>query len=258
MWRLRAGIMIAARASPSARAAWRQVRLRCSFANDLDDVTGIAPKGADIADTKLEVVVLAVTDVDRAKAFYQGLGWRLDADLAADEHYRVVQFTPPNSPASIQFGTGITTMSPGSVHDLMLIVEDVQAARADLISHGASVSEVWHGAGLNVERRVPGPDPERHSYRSFATFADPDGNSFLLQEVTERLPGRVWPTDVAALADLLHETADHHGAFEAVAPPHDWWDWYAVYLDARQHGSTPDAASAAAGRYMAEVKHIVV
>jgi catechol 2,3-dioxygenase-like lactoylglutathione lyase family enzyme len=209
-------------------------------------------------DAKLEVVVLPVADVDRAKAFYQGLGWRLDADIAPDERYRVVQFTPPNSPASIQFGTGTTTMAPGSVQDLMLIVEDLEATRDDLISHGADVSEVWHGAGLFAGLRAPGPDPEHQSYRSFAAFADPDGNSFLLQEITERLPGRVWPTDVASLADLLHETADHHGAFEAVAPPHDWWDWYAVYLDARQHGSTPEVASAAAGRYMAEVKHIIV
>jgi catechol 2,3-dioxygenase-like lactoylglutathione lyase family enzyme len=208
-------------------------------------------------DAKLEVVVLPVADVDRAKAFYQGLGWRPDADVVPDERYRVVQFTPPGSPASIQFGTGITTMPPGSVQSLMLIVADIAAARAELISHGADVSEIWHGAGLFADLRVPGPDPGHGSYRSFATFADPDGNSWLLQELTERLPGREWPTDVAALADLLHETADHHGAFEAVAPPHDWWDWYAVYLDARQHGSTPEVASAAAGRYMAEVKHIV-
>jgi catechol 2,3-dioxygenase-like lactoylglutathione lyase family enzyme len=207
---------------------------------------------------KFEVAVLPVVDVDRSKAFYQGLGWRLDADINVAEDYRVVQFTPPNSPASIQFGKGITTMTPGSVQNLMLIVEDVQAARDELISHGADVSEVFQGAGLNVDRRVPGPDPERQSYRSFATFADPDGNSYLLQEITERLPGRVWPSDVAALAELLHETSEHHGAFEAVAPPHDWWDWYAAYMDARQSGSTPEEASAAAGRYMAEVKHVVV
>jgi catechol 2,3-dioxygenase-like lactoylglutathione lyase family enzyme len=212
-----------------------------------------------MVETKLEVTVLPVADVDRAKAFYQGLGWRLDADFQIDEHHRVVQFTPPGSPASIQFGEGTTTMTPGSVRDLMLIVEDIVAARDELISHGADVSEVWHGPGLdNVERRVPGPDPERTSYRSWATFADPDGNTYLLQEITERLPGRVWPTDVGALADLLHETSEHHGAFEAVAPPHDWWDWYAAYMDARQRGSAPDAASAAAGRYMAEVKHVVV
>jgi len=207
---------------------------------------------------KFEVAVLPVVDVDRSKAFYQGLEWRLDADLNVAEDYRVVQFTPPNSPASIQFGKGITTLTPGSVQNLMLIVEDVQAARDELISHGADVREVFHGAGLNVERRMPGPDPERQSYRSFATFADPDGNSYLLQEITERLPGRVWPSDVAALAELLHETSEHHGAFEAVAPPHDWWDWYAAYMDARQSGSTQEEASAAAGRYMAEVKHVVV
>jgi len=207
---------------------------------------------------KFEVAVLPVVDVDRSKAFYQGLEWRLDADLNVAEDYRVVQFTPPNSPASIQFGKGITTMTPGSVQNLMLIVEDVQAARDELISHGADVREVFHGAGLNVERRMPGPDPERQSYRSFATFADPDGNSYLLQEITERLPGRVWPSDVAALAELLHETSEHHGTFEAAAPPHDWWDWYAAYMDARQRGSTQEEASAAAGRYMAEVKHVVV
>ena len=209
-------------------------------------------------DMKFEVAVLPVADVDRSKAFYQGLGWRLDADINVAEDYRVVQFTPPNSPASIQFGKGIEAMTPGSVQSLMLIVEDVVAARTELMNRGADVSEVFHGAGLNVERRVPGPDPERQSYRSFATFADPDGNSYLLQEITERLPGRVWPTDVAALADLLHETSEHHGAFEAVAPPHDWWDWYAAYMDARQRGSTSEEASAAAGRYMADVKHIVV
>jgi catechol 2,3-dioxygenase-like lactoylglutathione lyase family enzyme len=215
-------------------------------------------RGADTVDEKLEVVVLPVADVDRAKAFYEALGWRLDADFPIAPDYRVVQFTPPNSPASIQFGIGMTTAAPGSVQNLLLVVEDIEAARGELTGHGAQVSEVFHGAGQNPDRRVPGPDPERGSYKSFATFADPDGNTWLLQEVTERLPGRVWPTDVSALAGLLHETADHHGAFEAVAPPHDWWDWYAAYLDARQRGSTPEVASAAAGRYMAEVKHVVV
>ena len=120
-------------------------------------------------DMKFEVAVLPVVDVDRAKAFYQGLGWRLDADINVAGDYRVVQFTPPNSPASIQFGTGITTMTPGSAQGLYLIVEDVEAARNDLISHGADVSEVFHGGALNAGRRVPGPDPERQSYRSFAS-----------------------------------------------------------------------------------------
>jgi catechol 2,3-dioxygenase-like lactoylglutathione lyase family enzyme len=206
-----------------------------------------------------EVVVLPVADDDRAKAFYQGLGWRLDADIAIDENHRVVQLTPPGSTASIQFGRGTTTMTPGVVLDLYLIVEDIEAARQELISHGADVSETWHGPGLdNAEKRMPGRDPDGASYRSFATFHDPDGNSWLLQEISERLPGRVWPTDVGVLAGLLHETADHHGAFEKVAPPHDWWDWYSAYMDARQRGSEPAAASQAAGRYMAEVKHVVV
>jgi catechol 2,3-dioxygenase-like lactoylglutathione lyase family enzyme len=207
---------------------------------------------------RFEVTVLPVTDVDRAKAFYQGLGWRLDADFPVDEHYRVVQFTPPGSAASIQFGTGLTTMAPGSAEGMYLIVQDVEAARNDLISRGAEVIEIWHGRGLGSEGHQPGPDPERTSYRSFASFADPDGNRWLLQEVTERLPGRLSQLDIADLAELLKETAIHHGEFEAVAPPHDWWDWYAAYASARETGSTPEGATGAAGRYMADVKHVVV
>jgi catechol 2,3-dioxygenase-like lactoylglutathione lyase family enzyme len=220
---------------------------------------GILGEGPDIVDMKLEVAVLPVTDVDHSKDFYQRLGWRLDADLTPDKDHRIVQFTPPDSPASIQFGRGITPMKPGSVQDLMLIVEDIEAAQNELLKHGAEVSDIWHGPGLdNVERRQPGPDPDHHSYRTFAKFTDPDGNSFLLQEITERLPGRVWETGISDLASLLHETADHHGAFEAVAPPHDWWDWYAAYMVARQDGSTSPAAAESAGRYMAQVKHIAV
>jgi catechol 2,3-dioxygenase-like lactoylglutathione lyase family enzyme len=211
---------------------------------------------------RLEVTVLPVADVDRAKAFYQGLGWRLDADVPTDDHTRVVQFTPPGSPASIIFGQGTTTMTPGSVQDLMLVVEDIDAARDELIGHGVDVSEVWHDeTGIfhhaGTDGRVPGHDPQRRSYSSWASFADPDGNGWLLQEITERLPGRVF-TDPAALAELLHETSERHGAFEAVAPPHDWWDWYAAYMDARIGGNTPDEAAEAAGRYMAEVKNVVV
>jgi catechol 2,3-dioxygenase-like lactoylglutathione lyase family enzyme len=207
---------------------------------------------------RFEVTVLPVADVDRAKAFYTGLGWRLDADFPIDEHYRVVQLTPPGSSASIQFGTGLTTMAPGSAQGMYLIVEDLEAARADLISHRAQVSEIWHGRGLGAEGHEPGPDPQRASYRSFASFADPDGNQWLLQEITERLPGRLSQMDVAALAELLKETSIHHGEFEAVAPPHDWWDWYAAYAHARETGSTPEGAAAAANRYMADVKHVVV
>jgi catechol 2,3-dioxygenase-like lactoylglutathione lyase family enzyme len=207
---------------------------------------------------RFEVVVLPVADVDRAKDFYQRLGWRFDIDLVVDEGYRVVQFTPPDSPTSIQFGTGLTSMAPGSIQDLYLIVEDIEAARDELIARGAEVSGIWHGRGLGTVGHEPGIDPERASYRSFASFSDPDGNSWLLQEITERLPGRGGSKGIAGLAQLLHETSVHHGAFEAVAPPHDWWDWYAAYAHAREGGSTEAEASAAAGRYMAQVKHVVV
>ena len=212
----------------------------------------------DTVNMLLEVVVLPVADPDRSKAFYQGLGWRLDADINVDADHRIIQFTPPESPASIQFGTGITTTPPGSVRDIYLIVEDIEAARTALLSHGAQVSDLWHGLGPGGDRRQPGPDPNGGTYRSFAAFADPDGNTFLLQQITQRLPGRVWGTDVGELSGLLHETSERHGRFEAVAPKHDWWDWYAAYMDARQRGSAPDEAAAAAGRYMADVKHIVV
>jgi catechol 2,3-dioxygenase-like lactoylglutathione lyase family enzyme len=139
---------------------------------------------------RFEVAVLSVTDVDRAKAFYQGLGWRLDADFPVDEHFRIVQFTPPGSPASIQFGTGVTTAPAGSAKNLYLIVEDIEAARADLLSRGADVSEIWHGRGLSTEGREPGRDPDGKSYSTFASFSDPDDNTWLLQEITQRLPGR--------------------------------------------------------------------
>jgi catechol 2,3-dioxygenase-like lactoylglutathione lyase family enzyme len=144
---------------------------------------------------RLEVAALPVADVDRAKAFYQRLGWRLDADVTINEGYRVVQFTPPGSPASIIFGQGTTTMAPGSVQDLMLIVEDLDAARDELIRRGANVSEAWHDeTGIfhhaGTVARVSGRDPKGQSYGSWASFSDPDGNGWLLQEITQRLPGR--------------------------------------------------------------------
>jgi catechol 2,3-dioxygenase-like lactoylglutathione lyase family enzyme len=153
------------------------------------DAANETPAPAAVA-LRFEVAVLPVADVDRAKAFYQRLGWRLDADFPIDENYRIVQLTPPGSPASIQFGTGLTTMAPGSMEDMYLIVEDIEAARDELIGRGADVSEIWHGRGLGSEGHLPGPDPDRVSYRSFASFSDPDGNTWLLQELTERLPGR--------------------------------------------------------------------
>ena len=140
------------------------------------------------SDMKLEVVTLPVSDVDRAKAFYEGLGWRLDADIVAGDAFRVVQLTPPHSACSIAFGRGLTTGEPGSVKRLLLAVEDIYAASEDLKTCGVEVSDVFHLAG----GRVPGPDPERRSYQSYASFSDPDGNEWLLQELTARLPGREW------------------------------------------------------------------
>ena len=144
-------------------------------------------------DWKLELVAVPVSDVDRAKAFYWGLGWRLDADFPVSEDYRVVQFTPPGSPASIQFGTGMTDAAPGSYKDMFLVVDDLDAAREELSRLGADVSDVWHGKGVHASdaERAPGRDADGASYRSFASFSDPDGNRWLLQEITQRIPGRV-------------------------------------------------------------------
>ena len=206
---------------------------------------------------KLEVVVVPVSDLDRAKAFYEKLGWRLDIDYAANEERRVVQFTPPGSEASIHIGKGITSAAPGSVQNLYLIVSDIEKARADLLGRGIDVSEIFHHDGL-LGPQVTGPDPKRGSYGSFVSFKDPDGNSWLLQEITERLPGREWKstsvtaTDVASLAELLHETEQHHGPYEKTHPKHNWWDWYAPYLSARQNGSSPQEAAAVADHYMEE------
>ncbi len=144
---------------------------------------------------KLEVVIIPVSDVDRAKSFYQGLGWRLDADFTNGDDWRALQLTPPGSPCSIIFGKGVTTAAPGSVQGTFLIVEDIEAARAELIGYGVDVSEIFHFDGtlrvVGTKGRVPGPDPERGSYRSWASFSDPDGNSWMLQEIKTRLPGRV-------------------------------------------------------------------
>ena len=213
---------------------------------------------------KLEVVMVPVSDIDRAKAFYEKVGFRLDIDYNANEKFRALQFTPPQSDASIIFGKGITSAKPGAV-ELVLAVEDVDAARADLIGRGINVSEVFHYAGgpfNNAEEnpRVPGREPSGRSYFSFASFEDPDGNRWQMQEITERLPGREWKrataTDPATLAALLRETGEHHHHYEITHAKHDWWDWYAPYLSARQNGSSPEEATAAADRYMDEVFHI--
>jgi len=139
-------------------------------------------------DMRLEVVTLPVSDVDRAKSFYHSLGWRLDADITAGDNFRVVQLTPPHSACSVSFGKGVTTGAPGSVQRLLLVVDDIDEARADLVKRGVEVSEVFHLAG----GRVPGPDPQGRSYQTYASFSDPDGNGWLLQEIKTRLPGREW------------------------------------------------------------------
>jgi catechol 2,3-dioxygenase-like lactoylglutathione lyase family enzyme len=229
---------------------------------DVTSTNGAAVPGTGTVDMKLEVVVLPVADVERSKQFYERLGWRLDAEFAAGDDFHLIQPTPPGSPTAVILGIGITSAEPGSGDGVVLVVDDVEVARADLVARGVDVSEVFHDAGgvfvhAGTTARVPGPDPERRSYGSWASFDDPDGNGWLLQEITTRLPGRVEAPDVAELAALLRETAEHHGRFEAVTPPHDWWDWYAAYLGARQQGAGSEEATTTADRYMAETKGIV-
>jgi len=196
------------------------------------------------ADLKLEVITLPVSDVDRAQEFYGGLGWRLDADFrTGDEH--VVQFTPPGSQCSIHFGTNLTSAAPGSAQGLMLIVSDIQTARAQLLARGIDVSEVFHLAGFNrvdPSLRLSGPSPERPSYGSFASFSDPDGNGWLLQQVTTRLPGRVDAdttySSVSDLAQALRRAEAAHGEHEKRLGQRDadWPSWYAAYMVAEQSG----------------------
>ena len=199
----------------------------------------------------LEAVVIPVADVDRAKAFYVGLGWRLDADFPFDNGFRVVQLTPPGSPCSVQFGTDITTAAPGTAEGLYLIVSDIEAARKELLARGADVSEVFHpdspGAQFRADEggRAPGPAPDDASYSTFATFRDPDGNRWLIQEVTTRLPGRVDApqTSFASVDDLaqaLRRAAAAHGEHEARDGgkyDENWPDWYAAYMVAERAGT---------------------
>jgi catechol 2,3-dioxygenase-like lactoylglutathione lyase family enzyme len=190
---------------------------------------------------KLEVVVVPVSDVERAKRFYGGLGWRLDADIARGA-FRVVQFTPPGSLCSIQFGTGLTSSRAGCTQSAYLVVSDIEAARAELIAHGVDVSEVFHRGGPSGH--LSGLDPERRSYFSFVSFADPDGNGWLVQEVTARLPGRVVPdvtkfTSPAELARALRRAEVAHGEHEKRTGQRDenWADWYAQYMVGEQAGT---------------------
>ncbi|ACE91777.1 glyoxalase/bleomycin resistance protein/dioxygenase family protein [Rhizobium phaseoli] len=205
-------------------------------------------------DTKLEVVVIPVSDVDRAKRFYDGLGWRLDADFTNDADFRVIQFTPPGSGCAIIFGKNITAAAPGSAQGLYLVVSDIDAARRDLIARGVEVSDVFHDASgvyagkdepyLFGRLRIAGRDPEHRSYRSFASFKDPDGNGWLFQEVTTRLPGRIDADETAFstssdLASALRRAAAAHGEHEKRnGGKHDenWPDWYAEYMVNEQAG----------------------
>jgi catechol 2,3-dioxygenase-like lactoylglutathione lyase family enzyme len=205
-----------------------------------------------VEDLKLEAVVIPVSDVDRAKAFYTGLGWRPDADFAFDNGFRVVQFNPPGSPASVQFGTNITAAEPGSAQGLYLVVSDIQTARDELAAHGVEISKVFHpiepGAQFvpgNGSGRIEGRADQGASYGSFATFADPDGNTWLLQEITERLAGRVdsAATSFASVHDLeqaLVRAARAHGEHEARNGgkyDEQWPAWYAAYMVAEQSGA---------------------
>ena len=204
---------------------------------------------ASTSDLKLEVVVIPVSDVDRSKEFYGGLGWRLDADFPFDNGFRVVQFTPPGSPCTIQFGTKIIEAPPGSAQGLYLVVSDIEAARDELVARGVEVSDVFHpeapGAQFQPEGangRVSGRGPETGSYSTFVTFSDPDGNAWLIQEVTTRLPGRVDAestyASAADLEDALRRAAAAHGEHEKRIGQADenWPDWYAAYMVAEQAG----------------------
>jgi len=210
----------------------------------------ISSASSESVDMKFEVVVIPVVDVGRSKEFYTKLGWRLDADFPFDNGFRVVQFTPPGSGCSVQFGTKIASAVPGSAQGFYLIVSDVEAARKDLAARGIEVSEVFHagtpGAQFQIDGsgRISGPAPDHATYSSFATFRDPDGNGWLLQEVTTRLPGRgLSNLDVTTLTKLLQEAERHHGEYEPTAPKHHWSDWYAAYIIARQEGKTPEEAA---------------
>lgn len=210
--------------------------------------TESSPSDTTTVDMKLEVVVIPVSDVDRAKAFYAGLGWRLDADFVFDNGFRIVQLTPPGSGCSVQFGSNVTTAAPGSAQGLYLIVSDIEAARAALAAKGAEVSEVFHpgspGAQFQSDAsgRVPGPATDHATYSSFATFNDPDGNGWLVQEITTRLPGRVaGVTSYSSAGDLsqaLQRAAAAHGEHEkrtGAADP-EWPAWYAEYMVREQAG----------------------
>lgn len=209
-------------------------------------------------DLKLEVIILPVADTDRAKRFYEGLGWRVDGDFVAGDDWRGVQMTPPGSPCSIQFGKGITTAAPGSLQGTYLVVADIEAARAELVGRGVEVSEIFHLEGFGPKGRVAGIDPTHRSYSSQATFTDPDGNGWRLQEVTTRLPGRGFGLEVATVTELLRDAEAQHGRFEPTAPKHHWSDFYAGYVVARAQGQTPEDAARAGAQRVESARHVAV
>jgi catechol 2,3-dioxygenase-like lactoylglutathione lyase family enzyme len=192
---------------------------------------------APTVDLKLEVVAIPVSDIDRAKAFYGGLGWTLDIDFVVGD-FRGVQMTPPGSPCSIHLSK---TAVPGSAQGMFLVVSDIEAARGELIARGIAVSEAFHFDGDH--HAVPGLDPKRQSYGSYASFTDPDGNRWVLQEVKTRLPGRGLSLDLATLTELLREAEKQHGDHGAAAPKHHWSEWYAGYINARERGRTSAEAA---------------
>ena len=219
----------------------------------IDRDAAAKPSTSRGVDLRLEVVVIPVSDVDRAKAFYARLGWRLDADFASGDEWRVIQFTPPGSACSVIFGKNVTAAAPGSARGLYLIVSDLEAARKDMLERGIDVSKPFHGAGdvhagpdepyLSGSIRVSGVDPKRGSYGSFASFSDPDGNGWLFQEITTRLPGRIDATDTtftsaSELAGALRRAAAAHGEHEKRTGGHDenWQAWYADYIVREQAG----------------------
>jgi len=225
------------------------------MANVKDEIRSNDAKDASAVkvDMKLEIVIIPVSDLDRAKEFYAKLGWRLDADFDNGKDFRVMQFTPPGSGCSVIFGKNVTSAAPGSAQGLYLIVSDIEAARKEMVGRGVKISEVFHDPGgeyagsdqpyLFGRRRVGGRDPEHRSYRSFASFSDPDGNGWLFQEITTRLPGRVDATATTFasandLASAFRRAEAAHGEHEKRTGQRDenWPDWYAAYMVAEQSG----------------------
>jgi catechol 2,3-dioxygenase-like lactoylglutathione lyase family enzyme len=227
--------------------------VRCRIQEGKRKELGMSTKAQSV-EMRLEIVVVPVSDVDRAKSFYGGLGWRLDADFAAGDDFRVIQFTPPGSGCSVIFGKNVTAAAPGSARGLYLTVSDIEAARTELFARGVEVSEAFHDAGdahagadepyLFGRIRVAGLDPEHRTYRSFASFSDPDGNGWLLQEITARVPGRVDTqgsttfTSATELAMVLRRAAAAHGEHEKRNGQRDenWRDWYADHIVREQAG----------------------